>query len=296
MWLRRICRSNHSEAYGRAIALVLLAVCGLQVPAMGESAAEEQLARADAAFAERYVEERMTEAIALYEEILARLGSSENETRARTLDCLAQLCYEATTFSPGNTEADRVLFERGRDYGLESLRLNPGFARAEDSDFGEALAAVTDPAALLWTADNWGGLLGMSPIEGLLHIGTVRALYERCLSVDEAYWGASAHNALGAMLVVTPSPFGGDPAAGIVHLEAAVAMAPEYLINRVVRAQYLGFEYDAFGRISGVRDADFIEQELSAVLVGPIEPWAFWNREAVKEADVLLQTLADLLP
>jgi len=274
--------------------------CGalLAISAFGQEAAslEEVLARADGTFARRYVEEEMIDAIALYEAAVALLAPSEIERQAFVLNRLAQLCYEATTFSPGDTEEDRLLFERGRAAGLESLRLNPDYATIEDDDFRRAVSHVSDAAALLWTANNWGGLLGMSPIEGLLHVGKVRALYERCLEVDEAYWGASAHNALGAMLVVTPGPFGGDPDAGIAHLERAVSLAPDYQINRVVRAQYLGFRFDLFGRIAAVRDAEFIEAELSAVLAGAIEPWPFWNREAAKEAEALLAILVEMSP
>ncbi len=256
---------------------------------------EETLVRAEAAFAERYVEATMCNAIEQYEEILAVLDTSDPERRAHTLNRLAQLCYEATTFSPGDTEEDRLWFERGKTFGLQSLRMHADFARLEGEAFGEAVACITDPAALLWTANNWGGLCGMNPIEGLLQSGKVRLLYERCISVDETCWGASAHNALGAMRMVAPQALGGDPQAAAQHLEAAIALAPDYLINRVVRAQYVGFSYDFFGQVSGVRDAGFIEQEMGFVLAADIGAWPFWNREAKKEAESLLAKLAEMM-
>ena len=259
---------------------------------------ETPFACAETAFSGRYASERMRAAIDLYEVLLSTLEPSGTEIgqQAFILDRLAQLCYETTTFSPGNTKEDRVWFERGKLYGLQSLRLNPDFEALEEEDFVEAVASVTDASALLWTANNWGGLCGMNPIEGLLQSGNVRALYERCLAVDETYWGASAHNALGAMLIVTPSALGGDADAGVAHLEAALALAPTYLINRVVRAQYLGFAYDLFGQICGVRDAAFIERELEAVLDASVDEWPFWNREAMNEAEALLQTLTEWTP
>jgi len=273
---------------------ILLALGNLPGAASDAETFGELLRRADAAFSERYVEERMLEAIDLFEIALDRVDPEALGDQAFILNRLAQLCYEATTFSPGNTKEDWTLFERGREYGLRSLRLDPGFAREESEGFVEALSHVDDIAALLWTADNWGGLSGMNPIEGMLNLGKVRALYERGLALDETYWGASPHNALGAMLVVTPAALGGDPDAGIAHLERAVELAPDYLINRVVRAQYLGFDYDLFGRISGVRDAAFLESELNAVLAEPIGSWSFWNREAIKEAEALLERLEEL--
>ena len=261
-----------------------------------EPSIAELLEQAESAFAERYIQERMDEAIGLYEVIVPTIEPLETQSQAFVLNRLAQLCYEATTLSPGDTPDDWILFERGRAYGLQSLRLNADFAREEGNSFVTAVSHVTDAAALLWTADNWGGLCGMSLIEGLTQVGNVRTLYEHGLAVDEAYWGASAHNALGAMLVVTPAALGGDTDAGIAHLERAVALAPTYLLHRVVYAQYWGFTYNFFGQIDGVRDAAFIESELTAVLDEPITDWPFWNREALKEAEALLQKLAEMTP
>ncbi len=249
--------------------------------------------RGETAFEGRFAAEQMAEAIAAYEAALPDLESLPIETRAFVLDRLAQLQYELTTFSPGDTPDDRVAFQKGKDYGLRSLRLNPGFAALENDDFEAAVAHVTDPAALLWTADNWGALFHYDPIGGMFNIGKVRALYERCLAVDEGYWGASAHNALGAMLVVTPRAFGGDTDAGRDHLERALSLDPAYLENRVVYAQYWGFSYDLFGNVNGVRDATFAEEQLQAVLDAPIGDWPFWNREAKLEAEALLNRLRE---
>ena len=254
------------------------------------------LQQAESAFAERYIQERMDEAIGLYEAILPTIEPLETQSRAFILNRLAQLCYEATMFSPGDTPDDSTLFERGKTYGFESMRLNADFAREEGNSFDVAVSHVTDAAALLWTADNWGGLCGMSLIEGLTQVDNVRTLYERGLAVDESYWGASVHNALGAMLVVTPAALGGDADAGIAHLERAVALAPTYLLHRVVYAQYWGFTYSFFGQVDGIRDAAFIESELIAVLDEPITDWPFWNREALKEAEALLEKLAEMTP
>lgn len=249
--------------------------------------------RGGLAFEERFAPEQMERAIAAYEAALPGLESLPVETQAHVLDRLAQLYYEWTTFSPGDTPKDKDAFRKGKEYGLKSLRLNPGFAALENEDFGEAVAVVTDPAALLWMANNWGALFHYDPIGGMLHMGKVRALYERCITVDECYWGASAHNALGAMLVVTPGVLGGDADEGREHLERAVELNPTYLENRVVYAQYCGFTYDLFGAVSGVRDAAFIEDQLEMVLDALIGDWPFWNQEAKSEAEALLAELQE---
>lgn len=261
-----------------------------------ETSPIDWIERGDAAFEERFTLERMADAIGAYEATLPDLESLPIETQGFVLNRLAQLCYELTTFSPGNTPDDKLAFQRGKDYGLRSLRLNSEFASLEDDDFAGAAALVSDPAALLWTADNWGALFNYDPIGGMFNVGKVRALYERCLAIDEGYWGASAHNALGAMLVVTPGALGGDTDAGLDHLERALALSPDYLLNRVVHAQYWGFTYDLFGNVSGVRDAVFIEEQLQLVLDGPIGDWPFWNREAKREAEDLLDELRERTP
>jgi len=281
-----------------SIVLVALLLLSTSALTNQEPTLDALLADARSAFEQRHIEEQLIEALRLYETALELAPTSQTASQrasvAEILNRLSQLCYEATTFSPGNTDEDHLLFERGRSYGLERLRLSPGFAAAESDDFATAVSFVDDPAALLWTADNWGALCGMNPIEGLLQFGKVRTLYERCLEVEETYWGASAHNALGALLVVTPAALGGDPDAGIAHLETAVELAPDYLLNRVVRAQYWGFTYDFFGQIDGVRNAPFVEAELIAVLAQPIGDWPFWNREAWVEAEALLRTLEEM--
>jgi len=261
----------------------------------GRTSIEELFTKADEAFAERFIEERMKEAISHYEAILPYFARLSIQSRAFVLDRLSQLYYELTTFSAGDTPEDRELFLKGKDYGFRSLALSPGFAQWQGRDFKRALSYVTDPAALLWTANNWGALFGYDPWQGMANVGKVRAMFERCLELEEAYWGGSCHNALGALLVVTPGFLGGDLEEGKFHLERAIEIDFYYLENHVVYAQYWGFTYDFLGRMSGVRDRELIEQELSFVLEAPIGRWPFWNREAKKEAELLLEKLEEFL-
>ncbi|GAG43936.1 unnamed protein product, partial [marine sediment metagenome] len=120
------------------------------------------------------------------------------------LNRLSQLCYEVPMFSKGDTSEDRDLFEAGKAYGLQSLRLNQEFASHESAGFEEALSYVTDAAALHWTANNWGMLCGMNPIQGLLQQGKVLALFSRCVELDEEFWGGSSASALGSLLIMSP--------------------------------------------------------------------------------------------
>ncbi len=248
--------------------------------------ATDLLAQANAAFDQRSSAQAMDEAISYYRQCLPMLPP---QSQSFVLDRLSQCCYELTTFSPGNTANDKKLFAQGKDYGLRSLRLNPAFARLENENFAGAVSHITDPAALLWTANNWGALFGYNLLQGMTDVGKVKALYERGIKIDEGYWGGSFHNALGAMLITLPSFLGGDPDQGKAHLKRAIALAPDYLENRVVYAQYWGFTYDLFGKVNGIRDLSLIQREFQFVISAPIGDWPFWNAEAKKEAKALLQ-------
>ncbi len=276
---------------------LMISAAALRLPVIADDAFPAALfARADAAFTERFLKKRMEEVISCYEAVLPHLDLLPIQSQAFVLNRLSQSYYELTTFSEGNTLEDRDLFEKGKAYGFQSLKLNPDFAEWEEKDLKEAIGFVIDPAALLWTANNWGALFSYNPWEGMVNVGKVKAMYERCIEVEEGYWGGSSHNALGALLVTTPDFLGGDLEQGRKHLERAIELDESYLENHVVYAQYWGFAYDLFGNIDGVRDRELIERELNFVLAAPIGDWPFWNREAKKEAEILLATIQEFLP
>lgn len=272
-----------------ALALLVGAALSAQTD---PSSSDELIARANELFPERYVRAKMEEAIALYERVLPQLDALSVQTQAFVLDRLAQLHYEVTTFGEDVTSEERPHLEKGKDYGFRSLRLNPDFARWERPDFGKAIGFVTDPAAINWTANSWGKIFQLDPWQGLANVGKLMAMYRRCIALDEAFWGGSCHHSLGALLVTTPGFLGGDAEEGKGHLERALELDPDYLMNHVVYAEYWGFSYNMLGNKNGVRDRALIEREASFVLEAPIgNAWPFWNREAKAEAERLLKEL-----
>ncbi|MFC2105509.1 hypothetical protein ACFLS0_02015 [Candidatus Bipolaricaulota bacterium] len=62
----------------------------------------------------------------------------------------------------------------------------------------------------------------------------------------------------------------------------------------MVLAEYWGFNYYFLGQLTGIRDPELIEQELALVLDADIGDWPFWNRQAKKEAEVLLEQLRNM--
>ena len=287
-----ICVSRSSRLC-LSIALVLLAgfvtACGADSPA-------DLIAQADLAYMTRHLQESMIQAISSLEAILPELGTLPVQSQTYVLNRLSQLCYEVTTFSEGDTSEDGAWFEKGKAYGLQSLRLDPVFVEAETRSFGEAISVSTDAAALHWTASNWGKIGGMNPIQGLLYQGKILALFSRTVEVDPEYWGASASASLGSLLIMSPAAMGGDKEAGLALVEDSISLDPSYLSNRVILAEYWGFTYNFFGQLTGIRDAELVEREVSFVLESDAEDWPFWNRQAKELADILLQRLREMTP
>jgi hypothetical protein len=276
------------------VPVILLVLFAGFLTARGDDAPMDLIVQADLAFMTRYVPDTMTQAISLYEAVLPDLDTLPVATQAYVLDRLSELCYEVTTFTTGDTSDDENSFEKGKEYGLQSLRLNAQFAAEEKDNFKDALSYVTDAAALHWTASNWGKILGIHPIQGLLQQGSVLALFSRSVDVDPRYWGASSSSSLGSLLIMLPGPLGGDDDAGLALIHASIDADPSYLSNRVILAQYWGFTYGYFGDLTGIRDANLIEEQLGIVLDADIGDWPFWNRNAKQLAQELLDQLHNM--
>jgi len=279
-------------AQGVVVALSLLLTAG-SFAVLGDDAPADLIGRADLAYMTRYDLESMVEAIALYEAVLPHLETLSVSKQAYVLNRLSQLCYELPMFSDGNTPEDRDLFAKGKDYAFRSLRLNPEFAANEGAGLAVALEYVTDPAATHWAANNWGMVLEMNPVQGLMEQGSVMTLFERTVAIEEDFWGGSAASALGSLLIMVPGIMGGNAERGLALVEASIEMDPSYLHNRIILAEYWGFTYNMFGALTGVRDAEMIERECAIILADGFGDWPFWNRRAKLEAERLLALLAE---
>lgn len=277
-----------------------LALAGAAVVLVGLSTAvaadspSALIAQADRLYMTRYVQEDMAAALAMYEALLPSLEELSIPSQAYVLNRLSQLCYEATTFTEGNTAEDGELFRKGKEYGFRSLRLDEEFVAHESEGLEAALAYVTDVAAMHWTANNWGMLCGMNPIQGLLQQGSVLALFSRSVELNPQFWGASSASALGSLLIMLPGALGGDKERGLALIEESIDTDPAYLHNRVILAEYWGFTYNYFGQVTGVRDAELIEREAAIIFDGEVDAWPFWNRQARINAERLLARLRDL--
>ena len=280
----------------RLFALCLTIVSALSAgvfPTFGTDSPADLIAQADQAYLTRYLPEGVPQTIALYEAVLPSLDTLPVQSQAYVLNRLSQLCYEAGMFSEDDT-SDRDLFNNGKTFGLQSLRLNPEFASHESRGLEEALSYVTDVAAMHWTANNWGMLCGINPLQGLFQQGNVRVLFSRCVELNAGFWGGHPASGLGSLLIMTPSTFGGDKEAGLALVEDSITLDPSYLYNRVILAEYWGFTYGYFGQLTGIRDAELIERETAFILEADIDGWPFWNRQAKAQAERLLAQLREM--
>jgi len=281
-------RVRLSASYA-VLCLVLLLAFGV----LGEDTPFDLIAQADLAYMTRHQEEDMTRAIALYEAVLPSLEELSVSSQAYVLNRLSQLCYEVALFTEGLADEDGDWYYKGKDYGFQSLRLDPEFAAHEAEGLAQALAYSTNIAGMHWLANNWGMICNINVLEGLVQQKNVLALFRRCVELDPTFWGASSASALGSLLIMVPGPLGGDDAAGLALVEQSIVDAPAYLNNRIILAEYWGFTYNYFGVLNGVRDAELIERETAAVLEGEIGDWPFWNRQAKIAAERLLEWLRE---
>lgn len=174
------------------------------------------------------------------------------------VNMLTQAYYTLGDVFLHNDDGARTAFEKGRLWGLKSLRMNPAFAQIERSSksFVDAVKQETDVAALYWTYGNWarkdefdilGAVFRNDPPKLL-------ALMERALTLKPSYINYGAYRSLAAYYGSLPSMFGQDLPRALSYVCpvlidepqycAACATCPvdpdanEYLENRLIFAQY----------------------------------------------------------
>jgi len=172
-------------------------------------------------------EGRLRRAIDLWEEALLSIPPDRIQTRAHVLNRLAQGYFElAEGYLETNEEMDEA-YGKGKDYALESLRLDPEFVRIEGEEGRRAaLSAATDIAALFWYGNDLGSWLNYHQLTALTGgVGDVLASFERTVELDEGYDGGGPHRALAAFLAQVPGFLGGDLDRSKEHFERATCSA-----------------------------------------------------------------------
>ena len=271
----------------------LLGLCMMVAVALlgfSQGAREELLARGDAlydrwqgAFEFSAYEEKLREAIRLWEEALSRLG--DGEKKREVLVKLSRAYFELAEGYLSEKAEKESAYEKGKEYALSALRLDPEFLEAEKREgFRAALRKGKDVEALFWYGNNLGRWLSYHWWEALAG-GTrdVLVAFERCVELDEKYWAAGPHRALANFLAQTPGFLGGDFGRAKEGFGRAVELAPEFLQNYVDYAEH-------WAKRAG-------EEELFCELLGKaleraqdpavLSAWPFYNHLALERAKTL---------
>jgi len=261
-----------------------------------EGDAGELLARAEEAFRddEDFDHLQLCEAIRLYERVLEL-----EPQNYRAMNRLSQAYFMLGIEYLAAQEERREAFRRGRDLGLRRLGV-------EQPDDPELLCAVALPviqkvqleegleegersiAGLFWAGNNWGKWLDTLPegeriSRGFSDLRCVRGSFEQTLKLDEKFFAAGPHRALGSLLTQVP---GESLTKAREHFERAIEIAPYYLENKT--------NY-ACGYAVRVRDRALFDRLIEEVLAAPLgERYIFWNRRAKRFAEELKEQADEL--
>lgn len=146
-------------------------------------------------------------------------------------------------YKVARAEAD-LFYRRGREYGIAALvarGMDKGFS-APFPEFKKKLASFgkKDAPALFWTAFNWAGYLNLhldDPAE-IAELPRIEAMIDRVIELDSGFSYGSAHAFKGVFASMRPKMLGGKPEEARKHFEHAIAIAPDYLMTKVLFAQY----------------------------------------------------------
>jgi len=114
---------------------------------------------------------------------------------------LSQCYYTLGDVFLRNEDGAAAAFEKGRLWGIKSLRMNPEFAQEETRHgFVAAVDQETDVAALYWTYGNWARKDEFDKLGAIVRNDPPKllALTERTLAVDPTYIAYGPYRSLAA--------------------------------------------------------------------------------------------------
>ncbi len=195
--------------------------------------------KGDEAWQKRLDKTQLESAIAIWEEgdlsdfqILVKLS------RAHYLLADGFISFE------GNNEAMMKTYQKGVDYAERALLLlSPQFKERVQTGTGVEQAVeivgMDGVPALYWYAANlgkWALAKGFTTV--LFWKDAIKAIMQRCLTLDERFFYAGPHRYFGSFYAKAPSFAGGDLTKSKEHYEKAISLFPEYLATQVLYAEY----------------------------------------------------------
>jgi tetratricopeptide (TPR) repeat protein len=250
------------------------------------SSIDDLLSRADKAFQDDadFDETQLCQALRLYERVL-ELQPDQPHALNESAQGYFMLGIEYLSTKEERAES----FRKGLFHGLARI----GVKFPDNLDF---LCAVSLPviekvqkedgiaesdqslAGLFWAANNWGRWIdNLSDAErisrGFNDLPCIQTSFEHSVDVDETYFAAGTHRALGSFLSQLP---GGNLNDATTHFLRAIDLAPDFLENKV--------DY-ACGVAVRLPDRALFDQLIGEVLASPVSTdFIFWNKRAQRIA------------
>ncbi|MFA4974119.1 MAG: TRAP transporter TatT component family protein [bacterium] len=192
-------------------------------------------------------------------------------------------------------ERAKLFYQRGRDYGIESLSSDSGMRNAMNAPFPAFEKAVNGLGrkridALFWTAFNWANWINLNRDDptAVVAIPKIQVMIDRVIELDPNFYFGSAHAFKGVLACTRPAMLGGDMA--LAQQEFAVAMGadPNYLMTRVLYAQFYARQ---------LNDPALFRRELADVKSADpasLPEQALSNKLAIMRAELLLKKEKEL--
>ncbi|MFH1874936.1 MAG: TRAP transporter TatT component family protein [Pseudomonadota bacterium] len=138
-----------------------------------------------------------------------------------------------------------LFYKKGKAYGLNALWYGDKQEKIlilPQAEFEKELMKFgrKDVPALFWTAFCWGNWINLHRDDPMTFVDLPRAtaIMERVLELDPGFYYGSVHSYLGAIAGSRPKMLGGNPELAQKEFQAASQAAPDYLMHKVLYAQY----------------------------------------------------------
>lgn len=161
-------------------------------------------------------------------------------------------------------ERAELFYRRGREFGIAALIECPAMRKAFKSPFPtfeKSLKKLSKRhvAALFWTAFNWAGWLNLNADDptAIVDLPRIEAMTRRAIELDPDFFYGSAHALIATLAASRPKMLGGDPELALNEYNEAIKIASDYLMTKVLFAQYYARQ---------IQDEGLFEQNLNAVL------------------------------
>ncbi|MCK6544803.1 TRAP transporter TatT component family protein [Myxococcota bacterium] len=261
--------------------------------AAADTGANAVLSEADAAWAARDDRAKLLRAIELWEGV-AKADAKNADVRVKLSRAYYFLVDGHIALDDGDVNEQKLVnHQKGVDHGEAALLLvDPQFGEKMRAgvDFKDAVKAIDKPAipAVYWYCTNLSRFaLAKGFSARLFYKDRVKAAMDRIAELDPTYFHAGTDRYFGAFYSALPGIAGKDLGKSGIHFDKAIALAPHYLANKLLKADFLAVELDDKAMYEKLLN------EVSAAPDGDDPDYAPENRAAKRHAKKLLAKIGE---